>query len=143
MENFDAFLQVIGWCGLEYGAVHLRLPKKEEDGFWWKTTKDGRVNKSLGYRFEVRIQDLVPMGREGSQAFQLNWVGMKKLDERTCFSNWAEALRNRETWEEEDSKILWEKVLRGEGKQGKLYGVDTPGMQISIQFYSRLLTIVI
>ena len=49
MENFDAFLQVDGWCGLEYGAVHLRLPKKEEDGSWWKTTKDGKVNRSPGY----------------------------------------------------------------------------------------------
>ena len=32
MENFDAFLQVFGWCGFKYGAIHLRLPKKEEDG---------------------------------------------------------------------------------------------------------------
>ena len=106
MENFDAVLQVVGWCGFEYGAVHLRLPKKEEDGSWWKTTKDGKVNRSPGCRFEVRIQSLAPIRREGSKAFQLNWVDMKKSDKRTCFSNWAKALRDQETWKEEDSKIL-------------------------------------
>ena len=61
MKNFDAFLQVVGWCGFEYGAAHLRLPKKEEDGSWWKTTKDGKVNGSPGYRFEVRVQSPAPM----------------------------------------------------------------------------------
>ena len=50
MENFEDFLQVVGWCGFEYEAVHLRLPRKEEDGSWWKTTKDGRVNRSPGCR---------------------------------------------------------------------------------------------
>ena len=62
----------------------------------------------------------------------MNWVDMKKSDKRTCFSNWAEALGDQETWEEEDSKMLWEKELKGEGKHSKLYGVDTPGMQIPI-----------
>ena len=28
VENFDVFLQVFGWFELEYGAVHLRLPKR-------------------------------------------------------------------------------------------------------------------
>ena len=98
MQNFGAFLEVVGWCGLEYGAIHLRLPEKEEDGSWWKKTKDGKVNRSLGYRFEVRIQNLEP-SREGSKAFRLDWVGMAKLDNRTCFSNWAEALGNHEAWE--------------------------------------------
>ena len=54
---------------MEYGAIHLRLPKKEEDGSWWKTKKDGKVNRSLGCRFEARIQDLAPIGREGGKAF--------------------------------------------------------------------------
>ena len=86
MENFDAFLQVVGWCGFEYGAVRLRLPKKEEDGSWWKTTKDGRVNRSPGYQFEVRVQSLAPIRREGSKTFQLNWVDLKGSDERTCLA---------------------------------------------------------
>lgn len=116
MENFSAFLQVVGWCGLEYGAVHLRLLKEEKDSSWWKTTKDGKVNRSPAYRFEVRIQDRVSAGREGSKAFQLNWVGMKKSDKRTCFSNWVEALGDQETWEQEDSKILWKKELEGRRK---------------------------
>ena len=105
MENFDAFLQVVGRCGFEYGAVHLRLPKKEEDGSWWKTTKDGKVNRSPWHRFEARVRSLAPI-REGSKAFQLNRVYMKKLDKRTCFSNWAKALEDQETWKEEGSKIL-------------------------------------
>lgn len=68
-------------------------------------TKDGKVNKSPGYRFEVRVQDPVPMRIEGSKAFQLDWVGMyNKFDNRTCFSNWAGALKNYETWEQEDFK---------------------------------------
>ena len=50
-------------------ALHLRLPKKEEDGSWWKTTKDGKVNRSPGYRFEVRVQSLAPIRRERSKAF--------------------------------------------------------------------------
>ena len=61
MENFDAFLQVVGWCGFGYGAVHLRLLKKEEDGSWWKTTKGGKVNRSPGHRLEVRVQSLAPI----------------------------------------------------------------------------------
>ena len=60
---------------MEYGVVHLRLPKKEEDGSWWKTTKDGKANRCPGYRFEARVQSLAPI-REGSKAFQLNRVDM-------------------------------------------------------------------
>lgn len=126
MDNFGAFLEVVGWCGLEYGAVHLRLPKKEEDGAWWKRTEDGKVNRSPGYRFEVRKQDLVPRGVDGSKAFELQWKAIKKLDVRTSFGNWAVALEG--DWEQQDSKVLWEKELRGEGKLGKLHGVDAPGM---------------
>ena len=66
-------------------------------------------------------------------------MGITKLDDRTCFSNWAEALGNHETLEQEDSKILWEEELYGEGKRGILYGVDTIGMHIFIQFYLELL----
>ena len=65
MDNFGAFLEVVGWCGLEYGTVHLRLPEKEKDGSWWKKTKNGMVNRSPGYRFEVRVQDLVSIEIEG------------------------------------------------------------------------------
>ena len=49
MQNFGTFLEVIGWCGLEYGVVHLKLPKKEEDGSWWETTKAEKVNRSHQY----------------------------------------------------------------------------------------------
>ena len=69
MEDFGAFLQVVGWYGFEYGAVHLGLPKKEEDTSWWKTTKDAKVNRSPGYRFEVRAQSLAPIRRGRSKVF--------------------------------------------------------------------------
>ena len=62
------------------------------------------MNRSPGYQFEVRVQSLAPIRREGSKAFQLIWVDMKKSDKRTCFSNWAEALGDQETWKEEGSK---------------------------------------
>ena len=93
------------------------------------------MNRSSGYRFEVRVENLAPIGKGGSRAFQLNWVDMKKSGRmtRTCFSNWAEASGDQDTWKEEDSKMLWEKELKREGKHSKLYGVDTPGMQISIR----------
>ena len=96
--------------------------------------KDGKVNRSPGYRFEVRVQSLAPIRRKGSKAFQLNWVDMKKSDKGTCFSNWAKALGDQKTWKEEDPEILQEKELKGEGKHSKLYGVGASGMQISIQF---------
>ena len=64
----------------------------------------------------------------------MNWVDIKKTDKRTCFSNWAEALGDQETWKEEGSKVLWEKELKGEERHYKLNSVDTSGMQISIQF---------
>lgn len=35
--------------------------------------------------------------------------------------------------------MLWEGDLEGEEKRSKLYGVDTPGMQVSIQSYLKLL----
>ena len=63
------------------------------------------MNRSPGYRFEVQVQSLAPI-REGSKAFQLSWVDMKKSDKRTCSSNWAKALGDQETWKEEDPKIL-------------------------------------
>ena len=65
-------------------------------------TKDGKVNKSPGYRFGIQVQNLLPTRIEGSKAFQLDWVGITKFDNRTCFSNWAEALENYETWEQGD-----------------------------------------
>ena len=55
MEIFGVFLEAVSWCELEYGAVHLRLPKKKEDGSWWKRSKDGRINRSPVCRFEVRV----------------------------------------------------------------------------------------
>lgn len=55
VQNFGAFPQVFGWCGLHHVAFHLRLLKKE-DGSWWKTTKDGKVDRSTRYRFEVWVQ---------------------------------------------------------------------------------------
>jgi hypothetical protein len=115
MENFGAFLEAVGWSGLEYGAVHLRLPKKEENGSWWKRTKDDRINRSPAYRFEVRVQDLLPRGKEGSQAFELQWKQNKSFDVSNTFVNWALPLENEETWEQQDSKTLWEKELKGEG----------------------------
>ena len=41
-------------------------------------------------------------------------MGITKLDDRTCFSNWTEVLENHETSEQEDSKILCEEELYGE-----------------------------
>jgi hypothetical protein len=131
MENFGAFLEAVGWCGLEYGAVHLRLPKKEEDGSWWKRTKDGRINRSPAYRVDIRVQDLLPRGKEGSQAFELQWEQNKSFDVSNGFVNWALPLENEEAWEQEDSKTLWEKELKGEGKKGKPYGVDARGMWLT------------
>jgi hypothetical protein len=55
IEIFGVFLEAVGWCEFEYGAVHLRLPKKKEDGSRWKGTKDGRIDRSPACRFEVRV----------------------------------------------------------------------------------------
>ena len=79
------------------------------------------------------MQNLIPIGRDGSKAFQLDWVGITKFDNRAYFSNWAEALKNDEAWEQGDSNSLWEEELKRKGKQGKLYGVDTQGVQNSIE----------
>jgi len=134
MENFGTFLEAVGRCGLEYGAVHLRLPKKEEDGSRWKRTKNGRINRSPMYRFDVRVQYLVPRGIEGSQAFQLQWEQKKSFDVSNSFVNWALRVENEETWEQEDSKTLREKELKGEGKKGKPYGVDARGMWLAQRY---------
>ena len=106
------------------------------NGSWGKKTK---VNRSARYQLEVRVQNLVPMRIEGSKELLLDWVGMTKLDNRTCFSNWAEALENYETWKQENLKILCEKELKGVRKRGIHYGVDSPGMQVSTQYYLKLL----
>jgi hypothetical protein len=107
------------------------LPKKEEVGSWWKKTKDSRINRSPAYRFEVRVQNLLPRGIEGSQAFEFLWEQKKSFDVSNSFVNWALPLQNEETWELEDSKTLWEKELKGEGKKGKPYGVDARDMWLT------------
>jgi hypothetical protein len=112
MENIGTSLKAVGWCGLEYGAVHLRLPKKEEDGSWWKSTKNSSINRSPASTFEVRVQDLVPHGIEGSQGFKLQWEQNKFFDVSNSFVNWALPLENKETWQQEDSKTLWGKKLK-------------------------------
>lgn len=83
--------------------------------------------RSPGYRFESPAAGSNACEDMGSKAFKLGWVGITKLDNSSCFSNWAEALGDHETWEQE---------LKGEGKRGKPYGINTPGMQVSIQFYA-------
>jgi len=70
----------------------------------------------------------VPQGIEGSQAFELLWEQNKSFNVSNSFVNWALPLENEETWEQEDSKMLWEKELKREGKKDKPYRVDTRGM---------------
>jgi len=61
----------------------------------------------------------------------LQWEQNKSFDVSNSFVNWALPLENEETWEQEDSKMLWEKELKGEGKKGKPYGVDARGMRLT------------
>jgi hypothetical protein len=68
-----------------------------ENASWWKRTKDSKINRSPVYRFEVRVQALVPRAIEGSQAFELQWEQNKSFDVSNSFVIWALPLENEET----------------------------------------------
>jgi hypothetical protein len=126
MNNFGAFLEAVAWCGLEYGAVQLKVPTIEEDGSWWPRTKAGTIRKTREFVFEGRLQNLLPQGPEGSQAYKLDWTQIPKsqmVKEAGIFL-WEEFLKDNTTWEEHDSCALWALENEGRAKRDKLYGVN-------------------
>jgi hypothetical protein len=78
MENFGAFLEAVAWCGLEYGAVQLKVATIEEDGSWWPSAKLGTVRKTREYVFEGRLQNLTRLGRDDSEIYALDWTPIPK-----------------------------------------------------------------
>jgi len=88
--------------------------------------------------FEERVVGGNSLQRSGSGSEpdpepnrEIGPVANTTFDVSNSFVNWALPLENEETWEQEDSKTLWEKELKGEGKKGKPYGVDTRGMWLT------------
>ena len=76
-------------------------------------SKGREVNRSPGYRLEVRKQDLVPRKVDGNKEFGFQWKTIKKLDVRNSFE------KPRTLGIRTDRKTPTDSLPQAQGKPGR------------------------